>query len=389
MSDRPLRVAVDARCLNVAHLRGMGKMLYQLIRRTAESGAVHWHLLANRPDLPMQAPDHASIGVSVFETPGYRFRSWEQWSLPNTARSLGVDMLHAPGLTAPWWQPLPTVVTVHDAIPWQGNEPAWPAGFYRDRVLPAAYSRAAAIITISDSSRRDLLAKWPHLQPRLHVIPLGIDEQYLESELDRAPIVIDGAVVEEPYVLYLGGSDPRKRLAWALQAWWNQTPPVPPLVVCGVEAASHDRIRQMVPRHLHDRLHLASFIAEDDMPRVYMHAAAVLYPTLYEGFGLPVVEAHAVGTPVLFSDVGSLSELKGPAAVVLPVDDLEAWVRALGSILKSKALKFGADPIARAWARQYSWDACADRTLDVYQEVVQQARPRHGRHYEVSPRATS
>jgi alpha-1,3-rhamnosyl/mannosyltransferase len=368
MSDRPLRVAIDARCLNVDHLRGMGKAVYQLIKRTAQSGAVQWHLLSDRPDLPLHVPPEVSCDTSIFETPGYRFRTWEQWSLPRRAKQLRVDLLHAPALSMPWWHPVPTVVTVHDTIPWRHEEAYWPAGFYLDRLLPSAYHRAAAVMTISDSSRRDILARWPALKPTLHVVPLGVDERYLDAQMDARPIEIDGRLVAEPYLLYLGGADPRKRLMWALQTWWHSATATS-LVVCGVAAHARDSVRAMVPSHFQDRLVLAPFISEDDMPRLYMRAAAVLYPSLYEGFGLPVVEAQAVGTPVLFSDVASLSELKGPGAVVLPVDDLQAWVRTVANIVNSSTRLAGSDRIARAWARQYSWDACVERTLAVYHSV--------------------
>lgn len=375
MSERPLHVAVDARCLNTPHLRGMGKMLYEIVRRTAVSGAVRWHLLANRPDRPMHAPEHEHVRASVFEMKGHRFRAWEQWALPRAARALGVDLLHAPATGAPRWQPVPTVVTVHDTIAWNTNEDeAWPPGFYRDRVLPSAYFRAAAVITISDTSRRDILARWPALKPRLHVIPNGVDERYLDVRRDDRPVAINGRAVSEPYLLYLGGADPRKRLAWALQAWSRSFPAAnTSMVICGLEPHAHDTIRGMVPRGLHERLFIAPFISEDEMPRLYMRAAAVLYPTLYEGFGLPVVEAQAVGTPVLFSDVGSLGELKGPGAVVLPVDDLQAWVRTIANIVNSPERLAGPDRIARAWAQQYSWDACVDRTLAVYHSVAHRA----------------
>jgi glycosyltransferase involved in cell wall biosynthesis len=125
----------------------------------------------------------------------------------------------------------------------------------------------------------------------------------------------------------------------------------------------------MVPRDLQDRLVIAPMVSDDDMPRLYMRAAAVLYPSLYEGFGLPVIEAHAVGTPILCSDAAALSDLKGPAAVVLPVDDLSAWVRAATNVLNSRSEGSGPDRIAREWARQYSWDAYIDRTLAVYDSV--------------------
>lgn len=389
MAEGPLHVAADARCLNTAHVRGMGKALYEVVSRTAASGAIHWHLLADRPDRPMTAPQHERIDCEVFETRGYRFHSWEQMSLPNAARKAGADLLHAPGTTMPWWQPVPTVVTVNDMIPWQDQDATWPGGFYRDRLLPSAYHRAAAIITISDTSRRDILAKWPALQSKLHVVPLGVDERYLDAEMDRRPIVIDDRSVSEPYFLYLGGADPRKRLRWALQAWWSGHGSNATIVVCGVEPDAHARIRATVPRHLHDRLILAPFIHEDQMPRLYMRATAVLYPSLYEGFGLPAVEAQAVGTRVVFSDVGSLSELKGPGAIVLPADDLEAWVRTIDQLLQSRSSAAGPDRVARAWARQYSWDASVDRVLAVYSDVIERQRFAPDRKHHVRQGATS
>jgi glycosyltransferase involved in cell wall biosynthesis len=368
MSDRPLRIALDARTLNTEHVRGIGKMLYELVRRTASTGAIEWHLLADRPDRPIHAPDPA-CRVEVWETRGYRFHSWEQWSLPRAAERIEADLLHAPGTSAPWWQPVPTVATVHDTIPWQKRDGADTFDPYRDWLLPATYHRAAAIITISQNSRKDILARWPKLKPKLHVVSLGVDERYLEAEPDHAPIVIGDRVVTQPYLLYLGGADPRKRVMWALQAWWKGAADRTLLVICGLEPSAHADVRRGVPRELQDKVIIAPFMDEADMPRLYMRAAAVLYPSLYEGFGLPVVEAQAVGTPVLFSAVGSLGELNGPGAIMLPVDDLPAWARTVATLLDSRRVGAGPDRIARAWAQQYSWEAFVERTLAVYDSV--------------------
>lgn len=388
MHEHPLRVALDARSLNVTNLRGVGKSTYELIRRTSASGAVDWHLFSNRPDLPVHVPNESPT-VSVFRTPGEHFAAWEQYSLPAAAARIDADLLHTPGLASPWWQPRPTVVTIPDTAPWQSDDNgAWPPGFYRDRLLPASYHRAAALITPSHTSRRDILARWPALEPRLHVVPVGVDERYLDAEPDAAPIVVDGRVIAEPYLLYVGGADPGRRLMWALQAWWTGRASHATMVACGVNSDVHRQIHASVPRHVRDRLMLAPHIEDDDMPRLYMRATAVLYPSLSVGFGLPVVEAHAVGTRVLFSDVGSLSDLKGPAAVVLPVDDLSAWSRTLDLLLQSRSTSYGPDRIARAWARQYSWDAHIDRVLRIYATVAAQ-RVRRDRKHHVSQGATS
>jgi alpha-1,3-rhamnosyl/mannosyltransferase len=111
------------------------------------------------------------------------------------------------------------------------------------------------------------------------------------------------------------------------------------------------------------------------MPALYQNAVAVLYPTQYEGFGLPALEAQAVGTPVLFSDVSSLSELKGPGAVIMPPNDLDAWVGTCRNLMAARAEAPEPDQTARAWARRFSWDSFAKRTVEVYRDVI----AKHGR----------
>jgi glycosyltransferase involved in cell wall biosynthesis len=387
MSDRPLRVAVDARSLNAERIRGIGKSLYELVSRTATTGAVRWHLIADRPECPMRLPPSGDINVSIVEPPAGQLLGWEQWSLPAATRALDVDLLHAPNTTVPWWQPVPAVVTIHDMARWQHDEPASGPAFYRDRLLPAAYQRAAAIMTVSNTARRDILARWPSLKPKLHVVSPGVDECFLEAQPDWAQIELDGRVVQEPYLLYVGGSDPRQRLSWALQTWWGCTARSVSMIVCGVESAEHDSVRRMVPRQFQERLFLAPYLEERDLARLFMRAVAVLYPSLAHGFGLPVIEAQAVGTPVLFSELGGLRELNGPGAVVLPVDDLPAWVRAAEMIVQSRSGGRQPDRIARAWADQYSWDSYVKRTLAVYDSVT--AHPIESPGHQTHPRATS
>ena len=375
MSDRPIRVAVDARCLNVTHLRGIGKAMLELITGTASSGAVEWHLLADRPDLPMHVPAAPGCHVELFSTRGYRFHAWEQWSLPRRTQQLGADLLHAPAIAVPWWQPVPTVVNILDVIPWLGQDAAWPAGPYRDRLLPAAFRRASAVVTISDQSRRDILARWPELKPKLHVVSLGVDQRYLEAEWDSQPPTVGGKAISGPYLLYLGGSEPRKRAMWAIQTWLGLNAGDVSLVCCGLEPGAHASLRAAVPPERQHQFIAAPYIGESDMPHLYMSAVAVLYPTLYEGFGLPVIEAHAAGTPVLFSDVGSLSELKGPAAVVLPPNELASWIGAVTDILHGSARdRRESSKAAREWAKGFSWKRYVNEMVSLYNRIATKRR---------------
>jgi alpha-1,3-rhamnosyl/mannosyltransferase len=365
-----IRVGVDARCLNCAHLRGMGKYLFQVIRHASAEGAVAWELFAQRPDLPLHLPQVNAIRAHCFETRGYRFHRWEQLSLPRQARRRRVDALHCPSSTLPWWQPQPTIVTVHDVLPWVQNEPGWPRGVYLDRLLPRALRKCAGVITDSEHSRREILRLWPKLVDKLHVIPLGVAEEYLKVRPAPLSETLCAAGVRQPYLLYVGGEIPRKRLDWALQVLQGMGERRLTLVICGVDRAAQSRIYQSAPSVLRADLCFLPFVPEAEMPQLYQNAAAVLYPTLYEGFGLPALEAQAVGTPVLFSEVGGLLELRGPGAVIMPLDELDCWVAACRELVKGRGNNPAPDQAPRTWARRYSWESCSARHLEVYRNVV-------------------
>jgi alpha-1,3-rhamnosyl/mannosyltransferase len=116
---RKLRVAVDARELNRPHLRGMGKYLLELIRHSKVAQSIEWQLFSDRPDLPFHQPREAGVSVRITDVPGYRIHAWEQCYLPIMAA--GADILHCPFSRAPWLQLRPTVVTIHDTIPWESK----------------------------------------------------------------------------------------------------------------------------------------------------------------------------------------------------------------------------------------------------------------------------
>jgi glycosyltransferase involved in cell wall biosynthesis len=365
-----LRIAVDARPVNGTHLRGMGKYVREVVSRGAKRGQSRWLLLANRPDLPLHRPDGDGLEWNVYRRRGDRFRRWEQLSLPRGAARWRADVLHCTANCLPWWQPVPTVVTLHDTILWDSQEEGPPDAFFLGRLLPSAYRRCAAIITISESSRRDIINRWPIFQGKLHVIPHGISDRYIEDSIIPRSGSLAEIGIHRPYLLYVGGSNPRKRLNWAIQVLASLADPRVSLVACGVEKATQEKTRETISEELRPRILFAPFIAEELMPSLYQNAVAVLYPTLYEGFGFPALEAQAVGSPVLFSALGSLAELQGPGAIVLPPHDLGAWVNVCERLVAERGQGAIPDQRSRDWARGFSWDVCAARHLEVYRMVA-------------------
>ncbi len=371
-----LRLGIDARCLNTPHIRGMGKYASELIKNADALAKVEWRFFADRPDTVFHKPVESGE-IELFDLKGYRFNTWEQIGLPWQARRAGIDILHCIATTLPYWQAVPTIVTIHDTLMWKEDELHLSYNkWYLHHLIPAAFKRCTAIITISESSRRDILELWPYLERKLHVIPHGVSDIYLnEQSKILSPTFLD-KVGPAPYFLYIGGSLARKRFGWAIKVLVNIDIPKIRLLVCGFSEAERTQARQNIEPSLRDRIVFLPFIEETYMAQLYQQAVAVLYPTLYEGFGFPALEAQAVGTPVLFSALGSLIELIGPSAEILPPENLDAWVKTCQRLFYQRG-EFNMripNKDAREWAQQFSWKVSSTRHLELYRKVAEQTR---------------
>ena len=366
-------VGADARCLNTNFVRGIGEYLAPLATHMCLEGDISWAFYGHRPDLPFHMP--AGLGpVSrvLRDIKGYRYHTWEQGFLPWRARRDKVQVLHCTSNDLPLWQPVPTVVTIHDTIPWETSE-AYGAGFYRDRLLPAALHRCARIITISEHSRGDILRLWPDLEPKVRVIRHGLNERYLRGLPGPLPPALRAlGIGDRPYLLYFGGTIPRKRLGWTLELFQALQRPEIGLVVCGVPESAHRDFRQTLSPDVSARTIFAPFLEADDMPSLYRNALAVLYPTLYEGFGVPPLNAQAVGTPVVFSNVSSLREMIGPTSVALDPDDRAAWIAACLRLTDQRLANMDPDAPSRAWAQTFDWRNSAAAHWKVFREAAGQ-----------------
>ncbi len=364
------RIGLDARCLNTEFLRGIGEYILPLVSRLNQDRAVDWVFYGHRPDLPFHRPAGCEASkVALRDVPGYRFHTWEQVALPAQAALDRVSLLHCAATTLPWWHPVPTVVTIHDTIPWNTGE-AIAAGFYRDRLLPSAFRRCAAIITISNHSKSDILRLWPELESKIHVIHHGINDLFLQQMPAPLPTHLRDLGIDKPYLLYLGGTTPRKRLDWTLDLFQAIGRDDIALVVCGVAVADHATYRQKLPGPVRDNVVFAPFLAGGDMPTLYQNALAVLYPTLYEGFGRPALDAQAVGTPIVVSDVSSLRELVGPTSITLDPADDRGWLEACRAVIDRRLGAGEPDQASRVWARQFSWTASAEAHWRVYRAAA-------------------
>ncbi|PZR19197.1 MAG: hypothetical protein DI538_31375, partial [Azospira oryzae] len=230
-----LQIGIVARTLNVPHLRGTGRYVQELLRNTQAEDDVRWTAYGHDPSQPFKVPQPLLGRTEVFDFRGDRFNLWEQLGLPLKLRGSGVQLLHCAENTAPIWQPVPTIATIHDTVLWEEESRGLHHHYLHD-VQGLAYRRCAHVITISESSRRDIAARWPFLADRLSVVPHGIADEFFAGARLPLPAVLAQALGGAPYLLYLGGPQPRKRFAWALELLARSGRPDLHLVACGFGA---------------------------------------------------------------------------------------------------------------------------------------------------------
>ncbi len=364
-----INVGIDARSLNVRHVRGTGRYVYELLRNTTPEDGVAWTIFGHDCSLPLQIPQALSGSAAVFEMRGHRFQTWEQIGLPRRLRRSTIDVYHGADNTLPLLQPRPMVVTIHDTGLWSDFNPNRLARHYLHDVQRLALRRCAAVVTISEASRRDIAARWPFVEDRLIVIPHGIADEFFAPACTVLPAALVQSIAGRPYLLFMGGPHPRKRFGWALEVMGRLNRPDLCLVCAGFPPAS--ATTQAVPEQLRGRVHFAPFLKDAELVAVYQGALATLYPTRYEGFGFPAIESQSAGTPAIFSPVTSLVDLVGPLAWTPPIEDMDAWVAAVHEILsmcpkerEERAVR------ARSWARGFSWRRSLDRHISLYRELA-------------------
>jgi glycosyltransferase involved in cell wall biosynthesis len=294
---------------------------------------------------------------------------WSLTGLPLGVRHAACDVFHAPAYTAPLWGARPLVVTVHDVS--YARHPEW----YPYRIDPVrrAFYRASArradrILTDSLFSRDEIAAAFGIDRDRIDVVPLGVSARFTP----------DPAVPREPFVLHVGDLHPRRNLAMLLDVVMGLRRTEPAcaglrLVLAGTDRGLLEALTRQARGDPGTLLH-AGTPDDDQLIGWYRRAAVFAYPSRYEGFGLPPLEAMACGAPVLASTAGSVPEVVGDAACLLPVDDARGWSEAIRAVLANQAYAGELGGRGPARASQFTWQRTALGTVACYHRAVDPSR---------------
>ncbi|MGB6836286.1 MAG: glycosyltransferase family 1 protein [Dehalococcoidia bacterium] len=372
-----MRIAIDATAIPRL-MAGAGVYTYQLVRALAALEADHDYVVFAHSDafdeLARQRPRLRVVHVRA------RSRAerllWEQLLLPGQLRRLGIDVLHSPHHTTPALPlPCPRVVTLHDVTFFLLPQRYPPTRrLYFQAITRAAARLAQAIITPSDAVKRDVVRVLGVPQERITAIAEAPAPEFAPLEdADALGRIRWRYKLPSRYILSVGNLEPGKNRGRLIAAYGRlrERGLQHHLVIAGQRAWRYENDLALVRRlRLDDVVHFLGYVDGADMPGLYSGADLLAFPSLYEGFGLPVLEAMACGTPVVTSSVSALPEVAGDAALLVDPKDVVALTEAMERALADEALR--ADLRARGLKRagEFSWDKAAQKTVRVYEAVA-------------------
>jgi glycosyltransferase involved in cell wall biosynthesis len=380
---------LDARTAT-PHFPGIGRYAANLARAMGSLLASDERLTVLHD--PVYPPSiAASAAVRTLSVDASPFSLAQQWKLPRLLHELDADLYHSAYFLMPYTRRpagMPTLLTVYDLIPLLLPRQST----LRARLLARSATRLALraarrVIAISEAARRDYLDHF-RLQPeKIQAIPLAADPAFRPQSRETVAALRSRYGLPERYVLYLGSNKPHKNLerlveAWALLQLPGSAPAAEqtlPLVIAGAWDDRYPVARQRAEAlSLGAQIRWLGAAPEADLPALYAGALLFVFPSLYEGFGLPVLEAMACGTPVVCSNSSSLPEVAGDAALTVDPLDTERLASAIGQALDDECLREDLRAKGLRQAGSYSWPRTARLTIETYRRTLaSDAHPSH------------
>jgi glycosyltransferase involved in cell wall biosynthesis len=362
---RAMRIAIDVSAADKAERTGIGKYVRSLVECLAAIDGENTYFLCHRLSRLRRWKHFLRT-----PKPNFRGKLLQEPFHPFFLRRL--DVFHGPDARLPRFTTAKTVVTIHDVASLVSDEYA-DAKFRRMKIdrYRDLLDRASCIITNSESTRRDMVRLLDAPPEKVRTVPMGVPEEFRPCGPQEQAAVRSRYGLDKDFLLFVGAITRRKNIRRLLAAF-REVSKARDVVLILAGRPGYGAAEELAPigeLGLKDRVRLLGYVAEADLPALYSSAKLFLFPSLYEGFGIPVLEAMACGTPVVTSDCSSLPEVAGGAALLVDPSDIHAIAEAALRLLDDEPLRqdLAARGIERA--KQFSWMRTARETLEIYKSL--------------------
>jgi glycosyltransferase involved in cell wall biosynthesis len=378
------KLFIEAQRLFRAHKHGMDVVALELLQRLKNVPTTFEKCV-----LVKQDEDHCLQGnntLSIQHLPQAFYPFWEQRLLPAFTNNYKNSVLHCTGNTAPLWSKTPLIVTIHDIIFLENNYLFKKDGgslyqrfgnVYRSLIVPRIAKKAKHIITVSEFQRQLIMKRFKLLPEKISVVYNGADERFF-NQLDTTTINITNAkygIEQFPYIFFLANTEPRKNtdgVIKAFAAFCKQYPEFThKLVIKGLsEEQLNKKILEAGASEYAHRFHRVGYITYEDLPSLYQGASVLWFPSFSEGFGLPIVEAMAGGTPVITSKCSVMPEIAGNAALYINPNEPLQLVPKTIELLTNLMMKAELSRAGIQQAKKFMWDSSIQQLMKVYNNVL-------------------
>ena len=372
-----MKIGINGRFL-VAKQTGVQRAAYNLVKTLVEVDQENQYVLfTGRSQLNNSDWDGGNVKVVASNLQGgenFKNHYWEQITLPRLCRKYNIDILHSPANMAPLFYRGKSIVHIHDLC--FVVNPQWysfPFHTVYNLIVPRLARRATKVITNSNNSRNDLLQFCKVDADKVSLIYWAVDTHFLTGEKQPPTKELQAG----QYILYVGSLEPRKNISTLVKAFEQlrsaDSTLKPKLVLIGGESPLFADMRVKIQK-FHDDVIFKGFVDDEELKDYYRGAAVVAYPSLYEGFGLPPLEAMASAVPVVTSNTSSLPEVVGDAALMVDPYDVDELASTLARVLKDADLREDLSRRGLERVKRFNWYRVARNILGIYYEVYHESQ---------------
>jgi len=381
-----MRIGIEAQRLFRPHKHGMDRVVLELILNLQVIDKENEYFIFVKPDQDSSVIKNTP-NFKVVEIPGGPYPLWEQFKLPRIAKAYKCDILHCTSNTAPYLNKIPLITTLHDIIYMEGsllklliNKASLYQKFgnlYRRIIVRKVVKNSRHLITVSNFEKENITSFFKLKNKNIHAIHNGVNQKFrIKVDSNHLAKVKTKYKLPNNYLLHIANKDPRKNTKRILIAFnkFSKTAPIKhKLLMLGCKDADLKIVlNEIGALDLYKNIILTGYVSDEDLPVIYYLSKLFLFPSLREGFGIPIIEAMACGVPVITSNTSSMPEVAGDAAHIIDPNKTEEIYNGMIKIISDDKYKKELIQKGLIRSKQFSWNSMASQVLELYKHLYKE-----------------